>query len=246
VFAPPQATSAPTAPAPWPGTPQLPPPPAFPPDPGALPEPGAPPVQRWVGGGLYDPNETNGDRLRTTGPHTFPPSFFAPRPELPGAPRTSDGATRFGPGVPIGEQPLPTRTGKQSHWPRLVVNIVLTAAIVVGIVGYVVWRSGAPLHVKTVSVSVDRHFGVGCQLDADISGTVTTTGSGTLTYQWQRNDGVVTGVLTTKVTDSSKPTIVHLRWIFSGPGNQHAGVTLLVLGPDKQQAATTFDYICSN
>ena len=101
------------------------------------------------------------------------------------------------------------------------------------------------MHVTSVSVTVQRHVAAACQLDADVVGTVITTGgTGTFTYQWQRSDGTTTVVHEGKVTDPAKPTEVHLPWTFNGSGEETAQVTLVVLTPQRREASTSFEYIC--
>jgi hypothetical protein len=163
-------------------------------------------------------------------------------------PLRPDNTVRVGRGVPAsnGRRPTPARLGRPAWWPRIAVNIGIAVVIVLGVGGYVWWRVDRPLHVTSVSITVQRHVAAACQLDADVVGTVITTGgTGTFTYQWQRSDGTTTSVHTGKVTDPAKPTEVHLPWTFNGSGEETAQVTLVVLTPQRREASTSFEYICN-
>ncbi|HKE66674.1 MAG TPA: hypothetical protein VKB59_18770 [Micromonosporaceae bacterium] len=154
---------------------------------------------------------------------------------------------RYGRGVPASNtrRPVPARLGRPAWWPRLAVNIALAVAIVLGISGYAVWRLDRPLHITTVSLTVQKHFATACQLEADVVGTVITSGGpGTFKYQWLRSDGTTTGVYSADVADASRPTEVHLEWTFSGSGRETAEVALIVLEPQRREASTSFEYIC--
>ncbi len=175
-----------------------------------------------------------------------------PTPVRPGAsidaPAKPDNTVRVGRGVPAsnGRRPTPARLGRPAWWPRIAINIGIAVVIVLGVGGYVWWRVDRPLHVTSVSVTVQRHVAAACQLDADVVGTVITTGGiGTFTYQWQRSDGTTTAVHVGKVTDPAKPTEVHLPWTFNGSGEETAQVTLVVLTPQRREASTSFEYICT-
>jgi hypothetical protein len=164
------------------------------------------------------------------------------------APARSDNTVRVGRGVPAsnGQRPTPARLGRPAWWPRIAINIGFAAIFVLGVGGYVWWRLDRPLHVASVSVTVEKHFAAACQLDADVVGTVITSGgSGTFTFQWQRSDGTTTAIQRVKVADPAKPTEIHLPWSFSGSGNESAQVTLVVLGPERRKASTSFEYLCA-
>jgi hypothetical protein len=159
-----------------------------------------------------------------------------------------DNTVRVGRGVPAsnGRRPTPARLGRPAWWPRIAVNIGIAVVIVLGVGAYVWWRVDRPLHVTSVSITVQRHVAGACQLDADVVGTVITTGgTGTFTYQWQRSDGTTTPVHAGRVTDPAKPTEVHLPWTFNGSGEETAQVTLMVLTPQRREASTSFEYICN-
>lgn len=173
-------------------------------------------------------------------------------PVRPGAsvdpPAKPDNTVRVGRGVPAsnGRRPTPARLGRPAWWPRIAINIGIAVVIVLGVGGYVWWRVDRPLHVTSVSVTVQRHVAAACQLDADVIGTVITSGGrGTFTYQWERSDGTTTAVHVGKVTDPAKPTEVHLPWTFNGTGEETAQVTLVVLTPQRREASTSFEYICT-
>jgi hypothetical protein len=165
------------------------------------------------------------------------------------APTKPDNTVRVGRGVPAsnGRRATPARLGQPAWWPRIAINIGFAIVIVLGVGGYVFWRVDRPLHVTSVSVTVQRHVAAACQLDADVVGTVITTGgTGTFTYEWQRSDGTTTTVHVGKVTDPAKPTEVHLPWTFNGAGEETAQVTLVVLTPQRREASTSFEYICKS
>lgn len=154
---------------------------------------------------------------------------------------------RYGRGVPASNtrRPVPARLGRPAWWPRLAVNIALALAIVLGVTGYAVWRLDRPLRITTVTLTVEKHFATACQLEADVIGTVITSGGpGTFKYQWLRSDGTTTGVYSAHVADASRPTEVHLEWTFSGSGTEPAEVALIVLEPQRREASTSFEYIC--
>ncbi len=181
------------------------------------------------------------------------PSAPKPAQVRPGisvdAPARPDNTVRVGRGVPAsnGRRATPARLGRPAWWPRIAVNIGIAAVIVLGVGGYVWWRVDRPLHITSVSVTVQRHAAAACQLDADVVGTVITTGgTGIFTYEWQRSDGTTTSVHVGKVTDPSKPTEVHLPWTFNGAGEETAQVTLVVLTPQRRDASTSFEYICTS
>jgi hypothetical protein len=188
-----------------------------------------------------------------------PSGLWAPRPpsntgrSLRAArldtPTQTERVLRLGHGVPVmtARRPAPSRLGRPTWWPRLAINIGLIVAMVLAIGGFAWWRFDRPLHVNTVSLTVQKHAASACQLEADIVGTVITSGGhGTFTYQWRRSDGTTTPVYTAQVADPSKPTEVHLQWTFSGVGSETAQVALIVLGPQRRQASTSFEYICGS
>jgi hypothetical protein len=191
----------------------------------------------------------------TEAPHGLwaPSGAPKPAPVRPGvsvdAPAKPDNTVRVGRGVPAsnGRRATPARLGRPAWWPRIAINIGFAVVIVLGVGGYVWWRVDRPLHVTSVSVTVQRHVAAACQLDADVVGTVITTGgTGTFTYEWQRDDGTTTAVHVGKVTDPAKPTEVHLPWTFNGAGEETAQVTLVVLTPQRREASTSFEYICKS
>jgi hypothetical protein len=191
----------------------------------------------------------------TEAPHGLwaPSGAPKPAPVRPGvsvdAPAKPDNTVRVGRGVPAsnGRRATPARLGRPAWWPRIAINIGIAVIIVLGAGGYVWWRVDRPLHVTSVSVTVQRHVAAACQLDADVVGTVITTGgTGTFTYEWLRSDGTTTAVHVGKVTDPAKPTEVHLPWTFHGAGEETAQVTLVVLTPQRREASTSFEYICTS
>jgi len=164
------------------------------------------------------------------------------------APAKPDNTVRVGRGVPAsnGPRPTPARLGRPAWWPRVALNGALVIVIILGVAGYIWWRADRPLHVMSVSVTVQKHFAAACQLDADVVGTVITRGgTGTVKYQWQRSDGTTTDIYTAQVKDPAKPVEVHLQWTFDGAGEETAQVALVVLAPEKRSASTSFEYICA-
>jgi hypothetical protein len=195
------------------------------------------------------------ERTSTAPPRGLWAPSSAPKPAQvrPGVsedtPTKPDNTVRVGRGVPAsnGRRATPARLGRPAWWPRIAINIGFAVVIVLGVGGYVWWRVDRPLHVTSVSVTVQRHVAAACQLDADVVGTVITTGgTGTFTYEWQRSDGTTTVVHVGKVTDPAKPTEVHLPWTFNGAGEETAQVTLVVLTPQRREASTSFEYICTS
>ena len=155
---------------------------------------------------------------------------------------------RFGSGVPTQpkSRPAPARVGRPRRWPRVLANLLLTAVILGGVTFFVISRLHDPLQVTGVTLTVNKHFGKQCELDADVVGTINTSGGpGVLTYQWRRSDGTATDVYTARIGGSSTETIVHLHWVFRGTGQETADVTLSILGPEANEATTSFNYICA-
>lgn len=186
--------------------------------------------------GLWAPN-----------PRSDPMKLVRPAGPLD-VPAEPERALHVGRGVPwlTARRPVPARLGRPTWRSRLAVNVGLGLVIVLVVAGYAWWRLDQPLRITAVSVTVQKHVTSACALEADIVGTVITGGGdGTFKYQWRRSDGTTTKVYTARVADPSKPTEVHLRWTFSGVGEETAQVALIVLGPQRRQASTSFEYICA-
>jgi hypothetical protein len=180
-----------------------------------------------------------------TAPASRPVPPTAPKKPRTPQPETRPAVVRIGSGVPRGRVVRPRRLGRRRNTKLLAVNVGLVAVIISALLGVEGWRADQTLKVKAVAVTVNQTPLGGCHVDADITGTVTTEGAaGDLTYQWRRNDGTTTDPVTIGVHDPGKPTVVHLRWTFTGMGEQSVSIALKVLAPQEKQAVYSFVYRC--
>jgi hypothetical protein len=172
------------------------------------------------------------DRLPRAVPETWEPDA------------EGDQVLRLGRGVPVSQPVRPTRLGRRPGPRRLILNLGLVIAIIAALIGLHWWTNRQSLRVTGVTVRVEEHVSTGCHLDADIIGTIDTAGgSGVVIYKWRRNDGTTTSPQSVRV-QRSLPAVVHLRWSFTGYGQQTAGVALVVTQPQDKQAETSFLYRC--
>lgn len=125
------------------------------------------------------------------------------------------------------------------------IGALVTIALVAGVVAWLLTHGGPPLEARAAQVTADSRAGA-CDTAVDVVGTITTNGRpGSITYQWVRNDGQPTDVLTQTVAAGATTTQVHLQWSFSGRGRFNAVATLRVLDPAPSEARGAFAYSCS-
>ena len=158
-------------------------------------------------------------------------------------------AMRFGPGIPVTTQPRLSEGStevprRRAIGRRRVRSVVATAAVIAVVVGWLWWRSGVALSVHEVALQATVPPGSRCNVTVDIAALVSVTGTGQLSYQWVRNDGETSAVLTHTVWPGQHNTRVHLYWEFSGTGHYDATVTLKVLHPAGAAGNTRFTYEC--
>jgi hypothetical protein len=148
--------------------------------------------------------------------------------------------------VPAGRTTRPRRLGRRRNPRLLTVNVGILAVVLTALLGIQGWLADQEMKVTGVAVAVNQvPSDSGCRLDADVTGTIKTAGpAGKLTYQWQRNDGGTTAPVTVSVRDTGEPTVVHLRWTFTGMGEQSVSIALKVLSPQEKQAVYSFVYRC--
>jgi hypothetical protein len=195
---------------------------------------------------------------------TLPPADPAATVRLPPS-ETSEGVTRFGPGVPgtagtaddrvtgiwrgTVTPGLPsgvTARRPRPWWRRELRFLLVVVAVVVAVV--LVMRSctasGSPLNVLDATVTAPE---VGhCAKTVVVTGVLRTDGHpGTVDYRWNRSDGTASAVLHQEVDRNFKSSKVVLRWSFDGRGTMKATATLEVLSPDRVTASTSFTYACS-
>jgi hypothetical protein len=170
----------------------------------------------------------------------------------PGPVPDDEGVVRFGPGVPRTPAASPTwsatrerqgaaRRRRRPRW----IGALITVALVAGVLAYLLTRTGDPLQAHAQSVTAAVGPGQ-CDTVVDVVGTIATNGrAGSVTYEWVRNDGQPTSVLSQTVPDGTDSTQVHLQWSFSGRGRFDARATLRVLDPAPvSEAVGTFTYSC--
>jgi hypothetical protein len=157
---------------------------------------------------------------------------------------------RFGPGVPAdGSKDVPARRrlrARRPRWSRIILNVAIAVVILAGATGYAVWHFNRPVNVDAVTVGLNQNLGTSCDVNVDVVGTIVTSGApGVVTYQWKRDDGE-TSPMQKHSTTGDQPIVVHLHWMFSGPGKATGTVTLLVLKPVKKSAKTSIAYNCAS
>lgn len=122
---------------------------------------------------------------------------------------------------------------------------LLTAVIVAGVVAYLLAQGRDPLQVEASSVAAVSP-GQACDTTVDVVGTINTNGRpGTVRYQWLRNDGQPTAVLSQSVPAGSTTVPVHMQWSLSGQGRFVAQARLRVLDPGPTESVGGFTYSCS-
>jgi hypothetical protein len=177
-----------------------------------------------------------------------------PVPRPTETPADGDQVIRFGPGVPrapatspqwassSGSRPAAARRPHRRGW----VGALITIALVAGVLAFLLTRETDPVGARAESVTAASVPGA-CDTVVDVVGTIATNGRpGSISYQWIRNDGQPTSVLTQDVPDGATSTQVHLQWTFSGQGRFDARATLRVLAPSPtSEAVGAFTYSCS-
>jgi hypothetical protein len=159
------------------------------------------------------------------------------------------GVVRFGPGVPRTSPASPEWSArpdtKARRRRRPWIGGLITVAIVAGVIAWLLTRGADPIQAHAAQVTASSPAGA-CDTTVDVVGTIATNGRpGTITYQWNRNDGQPTDVLTQSVASGATDTQVHLHWSFSGHGRFAAVATLRVLDPGPaSETAGTFTYAC--
>lgn len=168
-----------------------------------------------------------------------------------GASPGPDEVLRFGPGAPIRPASVPTwaaggTTGPpKRRRPGRRFGALLVIAVVVAGLAFLLTRPHEALAVEAVSVQAAAP-GTSCDTTVDVVGTVTTNGrAGSVTYQWWRNDGQPSAVLTQSVPTGTRTTEVHLPWTLTGRGRFDAEATLRVLEPGPYESVGRFTYSCS-
>jgi hypothetical protein len=158
---------------------------------------------------------------------------------------------RFGPGVPrtpptSPEWSRPTAPASRKKRRRPWIGALVTIALVAGVLVWLLTRGSDPVQAHAQQVTASSPPGA-CDTVVDVVGTIATNGRpGSITYQWIRNDGQPTDVLTQTVATGATSTQVHLQWSFSGHGRFNAVATLRVLDPaPASEASGAFTYSCS-
>lgn len=199
-------------------------------------------------------------------PVTSPRPAPMPEPAPAPPPTSARGSTRpvpgevlrFGPGVPSraetdmsriagfwhGEQEPEPRAQKPSRGRRLA-RWILPAAVLLAVVAVLLWRyASTPIAVTGVSARAGQQT-LGCNGTETVTGVIDTNGEGgTVTYEWQRSDGTVSGTLQQHVSKGTHSSDVTLLWTFNGKGAAHATATLEVLSPGSRTASADFTYSC--
>lgn len=163
-----------------------------------------------------------------------------------------DEVLRFGPGAPdhpvtapawgSGATAGPARRRRPGRW----LGGLLGTAVVAAVIAVLLTRPHGSLAVESTSVSAAAP-GTACDVTVDVIGTIITNGrAGTVTYQWLRNDGQPSAVLTQSVPAGTGTTQVHLPWTLSGRGRFDAVATLRVLEPGRSESVGRFTYACSS
>ena len=197
---------------------------------------------------LDHPERTRPD-LATRAFDTPPPP---PRPD-----ETGDVSLRFGPGIsaadPIARtwrsgESQQTRRRRRWNWIRSLVSTLISLAIIVGVVAWLLLhnKSTPDFAVTGLDVSVDKAKQT-CNANADITGTVTTNGeAGQLVYQWQKSDEATPEPQKQQDIPSGQKTVaLHYIWQISGRSTTRTfTATLTILNTPSIQKTATFTYTC--
>ena len=168
-----------------------------------------------------------------------PPPPGAARQAAPAA-RGQDGEPPAWPAAP--EWPAAPRR-RRRRW-RSALSTLLTAAIVAGVGIYVWQQKHEKLQVTSAAVAV-ANPPAGCDVTANVIGTVYTNGrGGPISYEWIRDGAKNAPVLVADDARGSQTVRVELKWTFHGRGTHQAVVEFRVLKPEQAVASTTFTYSC--
>jgi len=155
------------------------------------------------------------------------------------AARGNNGESHAGPPAPE----WPSAPRRRRRW-RPALSTILTAAIVAGVGTYVWQQKHEKLQVTSATVAV-ANPPAGCNVTANIFGTVYTNGrGGPITYEWIRDGAKNAPVLVADDASGSQTVRVELKWSFHGRGTHQAVVEFRVLKPEQAVASTTFTYSC--
>jgi hypothetical protein len=136
------------------------------------------------------------------------------------------------------EWPAPRR---RRRW-RPALSTLLTTAIVAGVGIYVWQQKHETLQVTSATVAV-ANPPAGCDVTANVIGTVYTNGrGGPISYEWIRDGAKNAPVLVADDASGSQTVRVELKWTFHGRGTHQAVVEFRVLKPEQAVASTTFTY----
>ena len=168
-----------------------------------------------------------------------------------------DQVVRFGPGIQPSDQVAaswregrtpppapPPRRGRKLL--RSLVGTLITAAIAVAVVLWLLRGQGGDLEVTGIKVQVPQRT-QGCDSTVEITGVLTTNGeAGRITYRWIRSDGHDSGVLHESVEKDKHDVTVHLSWLIKGPGARRFTATLELVEPASSagKASSAFGYSC--
>jgi len=141
------------------------------------------------------------------------------------------------------EWPAVPRRRHRRRW-RPALSTLLTTAIVAGVGIYVWQQKHEALRVTSAAVAV-ANPPAGCDVTANVIGTVYTNGrGGPISYEWIRDGAKNAPVLVADDARGSQTVRVELKWTFHGRGTHQAVVEFRVLKPEQAVASTTFTYSC--
>ncbi|WP_424215136.1 hypothetical protein ACN20G_25430 [Streptomyces sp. BI20] len=177
-----------------------------------------------------------------------PPSDTASFTDVP-PDRVEGSLLRFGPGVtasapvPFPVTPPPPRRGGRLRGLR---RYALAGAVLLAVLLWLGWdRFGPGPAVRSVTVGVPAGD-PGCGGTAEITAVLATDGRpGTVRYQWVRNDGTASEVLTERLARGQDRATLRMLWTFRGEGSYAARAELRLLDPAHPPASAAFAYRCA-